>query len=277
MLGLDYSSPIGLNLNLNLIDDFGSLTTQRRWMISAFGGIIMCKLSYEFTGIVTPLFYKGFSKLNKAQKLEWKNRGFSTFHALFVAIASLYFHFISDLFDENAHEELIIKRKSVLSETILGMSSGYFLADMAMIIWTYPTLGGLEYILHHGLSMFAILQSIKSGEGQFYIFMFLFTETTTPFVNLRWYFDVANMKASKLYLWNGVAMFLGWLVARIVLFGFFFYHMYNNIDQVRRVHIATFYGLHTIPPVLAIMNLFWFFKIAKGMIKTLKKKKTHTS
>ncbi|KAI7738462.1 hypothetical protein M8C21_031591 [Ambrosia artemisiifolia] len=271
MLGLDYTS-----IGLNIMDDYSRLSSERRWLISAFGGIIMCKLSYEFTGIVTPFIFKGFSKLNKAQKLEWKNRGFSTFHALFVATASLYFLLISDLFDENAHEELIVFRKSTLSETILGMSSGYFLSDLAMIIWTYPTLGGLEYVLHHGLSMFAIMQSILTGEVEYYIFMVLFTESTTPFVNLRWYFDVAGLKSSKRYLWNGVAMFLGWLVARIVLFGFFFYHLYNHIDQVRHAHMITFYGLQIVPPVLAIMNLLWFFKIAKGMIRTLRKK-THTS
>ncbi|XP_076917545.1 uncharacterized protein LOC143577666 [Bidens hawaiensis] len=263
-------------LGLDITDYYSSLSTQTRWLLSAFGGIIMCKLSYEFTGIVTPLMFKGFSKLNKEQKLEWKNRGFSTFHALYVAIASLYFFLILDLFNESVNDELIVYRKSTLSETILGMSSGYFLSDMAMIIWTYPTLGGLEYVLHHGLSTFAIMQSILTGEAEYYIFMVLFTESTTPFVNLRWYLDVAGMKSSVFYVWNGIAMFLGWLVARIVLFGFFFYHMYYHIDQVRQLHMVTFYALHMIPPVLAIMNLLWFFKIARGMVRTLTKK-THTS
>nr|XP_043637580.1 TLC domain-containing protein 4-like [Erigeron canadensis] len=264
------------SIGSSIIDDYASLSIGRRWLISAFAGIIMCKLSYEYTGLITPLFFKGFTKLKEDHKLEWKNRGFSTVHALFVAFASLYFLLFSDLFDESTHDELIINRRSILSENILGMSSGYFLTDMAMIIWTYPTLGGLEYVLHHGLSMFAIMQSIISGESEFYIFLVLLTESTTPFVNLRWYYDVAGMKSSKLYLWNGIAMFFGWLVARVILFGFFFYHMYNHIDQVRQVHTATFYGLHIIPPVLAIMNLFWFYKIAKGMVRTLKKK-THTS
>lgn len=263
-------------LGSNYTADYASLSTERRWLISAFGGIIMCKAAYELTGIFTAFVFRGFIRLNNAQKLEWKNRGFSTFHALFVAIASLYFFLVSDLFDEHAHEELLIKRRSILSDTILGMSSGYFLTDVAMIIWTYPALGGLEYILHHGLSMFAIMQALLTGEAQFYIFLVLFTESTTPFVNLRWHLDVAGMKSSQLYVLNGIAMFLGWLVARIVLFGFFFYHIYNHIDQVRQVNTVAFYSLHMIPPVLAAMNLFWFFKIAKGMIRTLRKKTTHS-
>lgn len=35
--------------------------------------------------------------------------------------------------------------------------------------------------------MFSIIQSLLSGQAQIYILMVLFSEITTPFVNLRWY------------------------------------------------------------------------------------------
>ncbi|GMP90036.1 hypothetical protein CsSME_00041352 [Camellia sinensis var. sinensis] len=94
----------------------------------------------------------------------------------------------------------------------IQISIGYFLSDLAMILWNYPALGGMVYVLHHGLSMFSIFLSLVHGQGQFYILMVLFTESTTPFVNLRWYLDVAGQKNSKLYVCNGVALFFGWLV-----------------------------------------------------------------
>ncbi|KAG6415524.1 hypothetical protein SASPL_122936 [Salvia splendens] len=155
-----------------------------------------------------------------------------------------------------------------------------------MILYQYPALGGVEYLIHHGLSLFAITQSLFSGQAQIYILMVLFTESTTPFVNLRWYLDVAGQKNSKLYIYNGVALFLGWLVARIFLFVFYFYHMYVHFDQVSKhltfntavrslvvklVYPLGFYSLLTVPPVLAAMNLFWFWKIARGMVRTLSK------
>ncbi|MFS7987190.1 putative TRAM/LAG1/CLN8 domain-containing protein [Helianthus anomalus] len=229
---------------------------------------------YELTGIISPLIYKGFIKLENAQKLEWKNRGFSTFHAIVVAIASIYLLVISDLFDEHAREEWIINRSSVLSDAILGISIGYFLTDLVMIIWTYPTLGGFEYFLHHGLSLLAIGQSLLSGQVQFYILIVLFTEITTPFVNLIWYLDVSG-KNSKLYMLNGVALFAGWLAARVILFIFFFSHMYAHLYQVKQVYPMGYYSTITIPPALALMNLFWFWKISKGLIKTLTKLKGH--
>ncbi|GMP90037.1 hypothetical protein CsSME_00041352 [Camellia sinensis var. sinensis] len=79
----------------------------------------------------------------------------------------------------------------------------------------YPVYKSSHYfcqVLHHGLSMFSIFLSLVHGQGQFYILMVLFTESTTPFVNLRWYLDVAGQKNSKLYVCNGVALFFGWLV-----------------------------------------------------------------
>ncbi|GKA58072.1 DNA polymerase epsilon catalytic subunit A-like protein [Tanacetum coccineum] len=64
--------------------------------------------------------------------------------------------------------------------------------DLNQVFDTFIEKKELSYkILHHGLSMFAIMQSLLSGEAKYYIFMVLFTEITTPFVNLRWYLDVA--------------------------------------------------------------------------------------
>ncbi|MBA0762258.1 hypothetical protein Gotri_011898 [Gossypium trilobum] len=239
--------------------------------------------------------------------MEWNNRGFSTFHALIAAWASLYLLLFSDLFDEDSSNDLIVNRSSIISNMFLGFSIGYFLSDLAMVFWHFPALGGLEYVsresclmlfillfckrvvigrvilfggvfpivevcmevslayvalggawylvglfclvglfqtpncsglarkalpeasqtpskwfillisylcqvLHHGLSMFSISLSLMSSQGQIYILMVLFSESTTPFVNIRWYLDVAGRKSSTIYIYNGIALFFGWLV-----------------------------------------------------------------
>ncbi|KAI8574147.1 hypothetical protein RHMOL_Rhmol01G0331900 [Rhododendron molle] len=291
--------------------DYESPGKEFDWLLSVFAGILMCRTVYKLTGIVSPLFFNGYAKLNDAERIEWNNRGFSTFHALVVAVVSLYLLLFSDLFDEGSHAELIVNRRCTLSDTTLGISLGYFLSDVAMIVWQYPALGGLEFVLHHGLSMFSIFLSLVSGQALVYILMVLFTESTTPFINLRWYLDVAGQKNSKLYTFNGVALFLMWLVmstelqtlgslclyllnvehchmlkckqmetepaythplvARILLFIFFFYHMFTHFHQVKEVFPLGFYSLLVVPPMLAVMNLFWFWKITKGLVKTVSK------
>lgn len=241
------------------------------WLVSVLSGIIICTIVYKLTGFISLQFFKGYGKLSSAQRVEWNNRGFSTFHALLVASASLYFLLLSDEFDENSHGDSIVFSTSTLSDILFGISIGYFLSDLAMILWHFPALGGLEYLLHHGLSMYSIFLSLISGQARVYILMVLFTEMTTPFINLRWYLDVAGQKNSKLYTYNGIALFLGWLVARVILFIFFFVHMFIHFDQVKKMFPLCFYSLLVVPPVLTMMNLFWFWKIAKGMIKTLSK------
>ncbi|XP_042959641.1 TLC domain-containing protein 4-B isoform X1 [Carya illinoinensis] len=278
----------------NLLSDIGYVSPIKvyHWLASVFSGILVCiivsvlvnvsatKLHLDaysireymqLTGRISLLCFKGYGKLSTAQKVEWNNRGFSTFHALLVAFVSLYLLLLSDTFDENSDGDLLVRRTSALSDTLLGFSIGYFVSDLAMILWLFPALGGLEYVLHHGLSMFSIFFSLISGQVQFYILMVLFSESTTPFVNLRWYLDVAGQKNSSLYIFNGVALFLGWLVARILLFIYFFVHMFIHFDQVKKVFPLGFYSLLVVPPVLAVMNVYWFWKIAKGFIKTITK------
>ncbi|XP_027930395.1 transmembrane protein 56-B [Vigna unguiculata] len=253
--------------------DVATPTKEIQWLGSVFTGIFFCVVVYRLTAILSSLSFAGYGKLNRAEKIEWNNRGFSTVHALFVSFASFYFVVLSDLFKTDSQEELVINRSSTFSNSVLGISIGYFLADVAMILWHFPALGGLEYVLHHGLSMVSIIQSLLSGQAQIYILMILFSESTTPFVNLRWHLDVAGLKNSKLYVWNGAALFFGWLIARIFLFIFFFIHMWTHFDEVKEIFPLGFYTLLVVPPVLTIMNLFWFWKIAKGLVKTLSKAK----
>ncbi|KAM0950608.1 putative TRAM/LAG1/CLN8 domain-containing protein [Dioscorea sansibarensis] len=243
------------------------------WPVSVFSGIIMCKMVYDFTGWISTLCFKGYNGLSKAHQTEWNNRGFSTFHAILAAAVSFYLLVVSDLFKDNFLDVPMIGRKSVVSDAMFGVSIGYFLSDLAMILWLYPALGGKEYILHHGLSLYSIFLSLLSGKAQAYILMVLFSEITTPFVNLRWYLDVAGQKNSMLYLYNGIALFFGWLAARILFFIYLFTHMYLHFDQVKSIFPLGFYSLLTAPSLLAMMNLFWFWKIFKGMVKTLSRKR----
>ncbi|XP_057865444.1 uncharacterized protein LOC131073095 isoform X1 [Cryptomeria japonica] len=249
-----------------------SMTEQKLWFASTIVGLVMCRIAYGITKLTSLLYFKGYAKLTKMEQIEWNNRGFSTIHAIVVSAASIYLLFISDLFYNNDQDEPIILRSSFLSNFILGVSVGYFLSDLAMIFWHYPSLGGKEYILHHGFSMTAIGVSLYSSEAQIYVYMILLSEITTPFVNARWYLDLAGLKRSKAYLINGIALFFGWLVARIILFIFYFAHVHLHYDEVTKVKPATFYCLFTVPSLLTFMNVYWFWRIARGCTKTLSKR-----
>lgn len=241
------------------------------WFSSVILGILACKTVYNVMKVVSPVF-RPYMRLSKSEKVEWDNRGFSTAHAIAISAASYYLLFISDLFKEDTSKGSVLFRSSVSSQVILGMSVGYFISDLAMILWFYPKLGGKEYVVHHLLSMFSINWSFFNGEGNFYIYIVLLSEVTTPFVNIRWYLSSAGMKKSRVYAINGVLLFFGWMMARVLLFVYLFIHLYGHFDQVRQLSKGSYYCLLIVAPCLASMNLVWFFKVAKGMLKTLSKR-----
>ncbi|KAI3910250.1 hypothetical protein MKW92_041928 [Papaver armeniacum] len=201
--------------------------------VSMVAGIIMCKIVYEITGLVSLLL------------------GFSTFHAFVVTIAAFYLVLFSDLFVDGSSDVSIVKRNSTLSNTILGVYLNLDTSsmDLSMILWLFPALGGLEYVSSASWTLHvSILLSLISGEGQIYILMVLFSECTTPLVNLRWYLDLAGQKDSKLYMFNGIAMFcLGWIFLFIYLFVTYF--SIGLLQLVLRFH-----------QFLSVMNAYWFWK-----------------
>ncbi|KAJ6748236.1 hypothetical protein OIU79_029367 [Salix purpurea] len=239
---------------------------------SVLGGIFACKVVYDLTQLISTFYIKTYNGLTKIQRIEWNNRGMSTIHAIFITAMSLYFVFWSDLFSDQQHTGLVTLRSSQLSIVGLGVSIGYFFVDFGMIFLYYPTLGGKEYVIHHSLSTIAVAYSMLSGELQLYTYMCLISEVTTPEINMRWYLDTAGLKRSAAYLINGLAIFLAWLMARILLFLYLFYHIYWHYDQVIQMSLFGCLLTFLVPAVLFTMNLMWFGKIIKGLKKALAKR-----
>ncbi|KAJ8753398.1 hypothetical protein K2173_019797 [Erythroxylum novogranatense] len=235
-------------------------------------GIFACKMVYDLTQLSSVVYFKSYTNLSQMQRIEWNNRAISTVHALFITIVSLYLVFCSDLFSDEHFVGLITLRSSSMTTFALGVSVGYFIADLGMIIWFYPALGGMEFVIHHLLSMVSVAYAMLTGEGQLYTFMVLISETTTPGINLRWYLDTAGMKRSKAYLINGVVIFLAWLVSRILLFIYLFYHVHLHFHQVKQMRSLGVFLTTVVPVLLSVMNLIWFGKIIRGLKKTLAKR-----
>ncbi|XP_075497208.1 uncharacterized protein LOC142534161, partial [Primulina tabacum] len=192
-------------------------------------------------------YFRTYNGLTKIQRTEWNNRGVSTLHAILISTASLYFVFWSDLFSDDLSTGLIILRNSTLSTVTLGVSVGYFISDLGMICWLYPSLGGVEYIVHHSLSGIAVAYFHVYWRGAaFYTFMVLISEVTTPEINMRWYLDIAGLKKSNAYLINGSVIFFAW-VGENSFVCFYVYHVYLHHDQVMQMHIIGFLLVHGYP------------------------------
>ncbi|KAF3563823.1 hypothetical protein DY000_02015081 [Brassica cretica] len=145
------------NFSFTADDDAASVSSKQLVLLASIcSGILMCKLVYDFAAYISPLRFNA-AYPNLTAKLEWNgttvkgcffflHRGFSTFHAVFVSVASIYLLVISDQFDENVHGDSVVNSTTSLSEAVMGISLGYFIADLTMIFWHFPTLGGIEYV-----------------------------------------------------------------------------------------------------------------------------------
>lgn len=240
--------------------------------ISVLCGVLACKLVYNITKFITAMYFKSYSNLSKIQQIEWNNRAISTVHAIFITVISLYLVLWSDLYSDHRMAGNITSRSSSLSTYVLGVSVGYFITDLGMILWLYPLLGGKEYVVHHLASITAVVYAMLTREGQLYTYMVLMSEMTTPAINLRWYLDALGMKKSKTYLINGTVIFFVWLVARILLFAYLFYHVYLHYDEVKHMHSFGLLLVFGVPTVLSVMNLMWFRRITNGLKKLLVKR-----
>ena len=56
------------------------------------------------------------------------------------------------------------------------------------------------------------------------------------------------------------------------------YHNASGIlvSQARSIFTLGFYSLVAVPSAVAVMNVFWFWKILKGMVKTLSRRRKHS-
>lgn len=77
-------------------------------------------------------------------------------------------------------------------------------------------------------------------------------------------------RSARIYTVNGVCLFVSWLFARIVLFVWFFNHMWTHRADVADLRTDVKCLVLTVPPLLFVLNVFWFGKIVRGLLKLLR-------
>lgn len=80
---------------------------------------------------------------------------------------------------------------------------------------------------------------------------------------------VQGWRSARIYTVNGVCLFASWLFARIVLFLWFFKHMWEHRSDIAELRTHVMVLILTVPPLLFVLNVFWFGKIVRGLIKLL--------
>jgi hypothetical protein len=162
----------------------------------------------------------------------------------------------------------VVYHVSELSYAILGISAGYFLVDFGVICW-HTEIATKELYIHHVVALLSLAIAAQVHSLHVYLLMVLLTETTTPFVNLRWALDRLQMKHLKLYQVNGLLLMLVWGVARVAMFVPFYLHVLQNLRLVVQEPPHAVAMLLGVPLLLLALNTMWFIKIVRGAYKMM--------
>lgn len=214
----------------------------------------------------------------------------STLHALVVSLLCIYaLCYSGDFFDNGGTSTAsssvgssgngsntslpVMMRVSQLSYAIVGISAGYFLVDVCVLMW-HPEISSTEMLVHHVVALLSLAVAAQVHCMHVYLMMVLLSELTTPFVNVRWWLDRAELKGHKLYTVNGLLLMLVWGVARVVMFLPLYAHVLWNWDSVRQIPPHAIALLLGVPLLLFGLNTLWFIKIVRGAMKLVCKEHT---
>ncbi len=220
---------------------------------------------YAFPAVfsATSKTYKKYlqeSQLNK--KAEWDSRGTSTFHAILASSAAVYTFLVAQEFND-----FDLLRITPFCEIWLMFSLGYFLYDIFIIFKYFP--GDYSSLVHHCIAISIHILICATGTCTLIQMGYVLTEMSTPFVNARFFLMDSGMRNSKTYVANGLLMFVTFFVFRMPMIPFVPVIFYIKYDQYLKIPMLVRCVYLLLYVLISTLNLIWFYKITRGVIKTL--------
>uniref|UniRef100_K1QDK8 Intraflagellar transport protein 74-like protein n=1 Tax=Magallana gigas TaxID=29159 RepID=K1QDK8_MAGGI len=168
------------------------------------------------------------------------------------------------------------RHNSPTVRTECAVVMGYMLADAVMMTIYYKQIGEVFFYFHHAASIYAYYYVVVYGVMTGFANYRLLAEISTPFVNNRYFFDVLGIKKTDpLGFTNGILMTLSFFAVRILVMPIYWmkvYQVYGTEAFLRTGHVQMVLLVTCV--VLDIINLFWFYKMLKGVHKVLREWKS---
>ncbi|XP_052774799.1 TLC domain-containing protein 4-B-like [Mya arenaria] len=232
---------------------------------------VSCLVGLLLYYIAVPAFNRVFIPrvfdLPIGKQIWWYSSALSSIHAVVVSCLCVYtLVFNWDLIQDPVWAD------SKVVKTTCAILIGYMMADMIILVLNLNHIGDRSYVLHHAASVFAYFYVTAFGVYVFFANFRLMAEFSTVFVNNRWMLDALGMKSTRLYFWNGVVLTAVFFACRIVTLPPCWYLIYTIIgtDGFNRTEGAR-YVLVLSCIVLDTLNILWFYKLLKGVVKQLQK------
>ncbi|XP_051021602.1 TLC domain-containing protein 4 [Acomys russatus] len=220
-------------------------------------------VSYWFSAKVS----SGYICLSVEKKIEWNSRVVSTCHSLLVGIFGLYLFF----FDEATIADPLWGDPTLVKVNV-GVSAGYLISDLLLILTNWKVIGDKFFIIHHCSAIAAYYFVLQNGVAGYIANFRLLAELSSPFVNQRWFFEALKYpKFSKANVINGVLMTVVFFIVRILAIPPMYFYMYSvyGTEPYIRLGFPVQFAWITSCSALDVMNVMWMIKITRGCVKVL--------
>jgi len=171
---------------------------------------------------------KWYEKEDWEKKLDWDARATATLHAALIFLIC----FVAIITDTDFVGSNIYSTSPIASVG-LQLSNGYFLSDLIICYKLRKYYGNqtIAFYFHHFISLGGILQTLKGGSAMWFTCLRLWTELSTPFVNLSFMFELFDLQGTSLYRRNKHIAYWSFILCRPVLMPFFWYATYEHLKS----------------------------------------------
>lgn len=220
--------------------------------------------------VIFPHFSKTFKHLSVVERIDWCNKICSLVHATLTTFMVTYYilntnheetHPIYRFRDPNDH---------TLMDVVLYNSIAYVFYDLWFLIENYPNFFDYTIVGHHILMSVGLISNAYTKYSPFLTALLLFSELSTPFLNMRWFFFKRNLTNRKRYLVNGLLLWLSFFVGRVLTIPFCLYVHYNSLHKYGALMSFTEYYMYPLMSIfLCVVNVYWFSLLTKKVIRAL--------
>lgn len=230
-----------------------------------FSLLLHSYISPFLTSILVPTV----SSLPHGKQLYWHSSVVSSVHAIVVSAFCVY-----SFMTEPQLKEDPIWGDSKTVKNSCAIVIGYMTADTIIMLRYRQHVCDKFFLCHHAASVFAYFYVMTFGVYVYFANFRLMAEFSTVFVNNRWMMAEIGWKSSQLYFYNGVVLTAVFFACRILCMPQCWYMIYSiyNTEPFMKSETAR-YVLISSCFALDILNVYWFYKLLKGVLRTLEQRK----
>uniref|UniRef100_A0A8D2LEX2 TLC domain-containing protein n=1 Tax=Varanus komodoensis TaxID=61221 RepID=A0A8D2LEX2_VARKO len=227
---------------------------------------------FFFSALSPQLFVSlspAYCTLPAVKQNEWNSRCVSTVHAMIVSFFCLYILWFDDAVNANP----ICNCSLYVCVHVV-----FYILDLLLLVRYWKTLGDSLFVCHHLAALYAYGYVLSHGVLPYFANFRLLSELSTPFVNLRWFLDVAGWPHSSwLVLANGLAMMVVFFMVRIAVIPSYYAQVYSWYGTLEYERLGLGVQLAWIGPSLAleVLNLIWMYRIIRGFYRAFCRSKLH--